>query len=628
MRINSITARDVLPVRRFEVSNLSDVVVLAGPNGVGKTRLIAAMLAAFQNPRQQTVKFVIEATSSSEKEKWQATSLDTSNLADAAKLSITLQQNRKRSRFESSVINFESDRSIQQIAPYNFSWDYQDPFEESVGWQMGYGGLRGRLQDTIHSMFRKVRSRRELIARTAERMMKEAATSGVIELNTADFPDPLEPFKLAFRQLLAPKELADPDLQRQSLEYIYDGNTFPIATLSSGEREVVNIVFDFLLRGPRDCIVFFDEPELHLHPELSYKLLQALKTVGANNQFLFSTHSPDIITASLDNSVVFIGPPRSAEDNQAIVVEADDNTHQALKLLGQSIGIISLGKKIVLIEGTDSSLDKQTYGSILRDRFPNLVLVPGGGKGILSSFETLGRNVLDRTLWGVEFFILCDRDAVPISQSEVELKKRSGSKVALLGRYHLENYFFEETVIAEVFKSMEPKDSPLLDPAAIRARLMEIARSHASYAVALAASFELRELVGNIDVMPKDCGGKGLAELCELIGAKAVRESARTADILKQDRIEATVTEYYKRLQDSFANDTDYWKQAIPGKAVLNIFAARARFPVGRLKTAYIRAAETAPTNPFDEVIQIFARFAATPATSQAPQNIEHSNQA
>lgn len=36
--------------------------------------------------------------------------------------------------------------------------------------------------------------------------------------------------------------------------------------------------------------------------------------------------------------------------------------NRALRLLGQSIGIVALGKRIVLIEGADSSLDKQTYG--------------------------------------------------------------------------------------------------------------------------------------------------------------------------------------------------------------------------------------------------------------------------
>jgi predicted ATPase len=79
----------------------------------------------------------------------------------------------------------------------------------------------------------------------------------------------LRPFKRAFSQLLAPKELLDPDVKQQQLRYSVDGQEFDLDSLSSGEREVVNIVFDFLLRNPEDCIVFFDEPELHLHPELS-----------------------------------------------------------------------------------------------------------------------------------------------------------------------------------------------------------------------------------------------------------------------------------------------------------------------------------------------------------------------
>ena len=190
-----------------------------------------------------------------------------------------------------------------------------------------------------------------------------------------NFADPLKAFKEAFFQLLAPKELLDADPKEQVLKYRYMDKVFNLDTLSSGEREVVNIVFDFLLRNPSDCIVFFDEPELHLHPELSYKLLQTLKNVGPRNQFVFCTHSPDIITASLDHSVVFVAPPKEPPQNQAVVVREEDETNQALNLLGQSIGIVALGKRLVLIEGTQTSLDKQTYGSILRNRHPNLVLV-------------------------------------------------------------------------------------------------------------------------------------------------------------------------------------------------------------------------------------------------------------
>ncbi|MGB9075123.1 MAG: ATP-binding protein [Terriglobales bacterium] len=413
MRLASITARNVLPVKYFSVDNLSDVIVIAGPNGVGKTRLVNALVSCFQAPvNNSQIRLRIEATCDTERTEWGKSQLDTGDAADAQNLVRTLQKARRRSNWESSVVNFESDRSIQQITPFAFNWDFQDPYLESVNWNLSFGGLRGRFQDTLHSIFRKVRSRREEIAKRAEHLFSKSEHKTPIQLDPKEFPDPLDPFKHAFRQLLAPKELLDADPKQQQLQYSLDGQVFPVSSLSSGEREVVNIVFDFLLRSPSNCIVIFDEPELHLHPELSYKLLQTLKSVG-NNQLVLCTHSPDIITASLDNSVVFVAPPKGDGDNQAVVVREEDETHQALKLLGQSIGIVALGKKIVLVEGTNSSLDKQVYGSILKDRFPNLVLVPGGGKGLLTSFGHLHRQVLDRTIWGVEFYMLCDRDAVP-----------------------------------------------------------------------------------------------------------------------------------------------------------------------------------------------------------------------
>jgi energy-coupling factor transporter ATP-binding protein EcfA2 len=612
MKIRGINAANVQPIHHFEVDDLSDVIVLAGPNGVGKTRLVGAMLSAFQSPvANATVKFKIEATSKIEAESWGKPLLDTSNQQDAQKLAATLQKAKKRSNWQSTVINFESDRSIQQIAPFAFSWDYQDPFEEPITWNFGWGGLRNRFQDTLHSIFRKVRSRRELIARRAEELFAANRSAEPILLSPMDFPDPMDQFKHAFSQLLAPKVLLDAEPKVQQLEYGLNGQRFPISSLSSGEREVVNIVFDFILRSPSDSIVVFDEPELHLHPELSYKLLQTLKSAGTNNQFVLCTHSPDIITASLDSSVVFISPPKNNSDNQAIRVTEDDSTHRALKLLGQSIGIISLGKKIVLIEGTNSSLDKQVYGSILRDRFPNLVLVPGGGKGILKSFDTVQREVLEKTIWGVEFFMLCDRDAVPLFKSSEEMKKLTGERVEVLRRYHLENYFLDENVLAGVFSHMEPEGSPLRSPASIRATLLEIARTHASYAVALTVALHLREMVGNIDVMPKECNGKSPEELVAMFISRSGLESARVSGELDPGQIEKMIRERFQGLVDSLERDTDDWKFLIPGKPVFNTFAGKSKMDAPRLKTLFIREAYAQNSGTFDDIFSIFQKFAS-----------------
>jgi predicted ATPase len=37
-----IKVKDYLPIRNFQISSLDNVVLLAGPNGIGKTRLIQA----------------------------------------------------------------------------------------------------------------------------------------------------------------------------------------------------------------------------------------------------------------------------------------------------------------------------------------------------------------------------------------------------------------------------------------------------------------------------------------------------------------------------------------------------------------------------------------------------------
>lgn len=622
MRLRAIHAANVNPVKLFFVEDLSDIVVLAGSNGIGKTRLVEATLGSFQNPNsfrgtgsQANLKLVIEATSPTEKQEWGKDLLDTADSNDAQKLVQTLQKGRRRSNWQSSVLNFESDRSILQIQPYQFTWDYQNPFEENIGWNFSFSGLRGRFQDTVHSIFRMVRSRRESIAVRVEELMRnrqdiqhEQATD-VFGRIDRDFPDPIDVFKRAFSQLLAPKVLIDPDPKSQQLFYSFEGQSFPITSLSSGEREVVNIIFDFLLRSPSDCIVFFDEPELHLHPELSYKLIQTLKGIGQRNQFILCTHSPDIITASLDNSVVFIAPFKAEGINQAIPVREDDETNEALKRLGQSIGIVALGKKLVLVEGAVSSLDKQTYGAILRDRFPSLVLVPSGGRGVITSFELLHKQVLDKTIWGVDFFMLCDRDAVPPSRDSTQIVS---ARLKVLNRYHIENYFLDEEVLAMVFESMELNGSWLRSPQEIRKVLKEIARVQIAYAAALTTSSYFREQVGNLNIMAKDCHAMSIDDLVKQLVTRGVEEQSRIASSLQPEAVEGYARAIARRLQDSLDQDTDEWKALIPGKPLLNMFASRAKLDSARLKTAYIREAEKKPVNPFQEVIDVFSSFAST----------------
>ncbi len=91
MKLKLIEARHIPPINQFYVDNLSNVVVLAGHNGVGKTRLTQGFLQALRHPSNYpNIRFVIEATTKQESTQWGKSTLDTALAEDHQKLLQTL----------------------------------------------------------------------------------------------------------------------------------------------------------------------------------------------------------------------------------------------------------------------------------------------------------------------------------------------------------------------------------------------------------------------------------------------------------------------------------------------------------------------------------------------------------
>ncbi len=97
MKLVSYKIHGFPPLSQFEVTELSDIVVLAGPNGVGKTNLLTSLLGAFQNPgAMPSPVAVVLATNRKEEETWGQKTLSTAVPAEADKLRAFLQRNQKR----------------------------------------------------------------------------------------------------------------------------------------------------------------------------------------------------------------------------------------------------------------------------------------------------------------------------------------------------------------------------------------------------------------------------------------------------------------------------------------------------------------------------------------------------
>src|SRR5882672_9667638 len=98
MKLIALTISDQPPIKSFSVSDLADIVVIAGPNGVGKTNILNLILGTFRNPGSDSrVMIAVEATTDSEKQAWGGRDrLDTSVPEEAGLLRQFLQRSHKR----------------------------------------------------------------------------------------------------------------------------------------------------------------------------------------------------------------------------------------------------------------------------------------------------------------------------------------------------------------------------------------------------------------------------------------------------------------------------------------------------------------------------------------------------
>ncbi|MCB9541711.1 MAG: AAA family ATPase [bacterium] len=71
-----------------------------------------------------------------------------------------------------------------------------------------------------------------------------------------------------------------------------NGLTYDLMELSSGEQAVFPILSECVRLGMHRSVVLIDELELHLHPPQQQALLNALRHLAPESQFIITTHSP------------------------------------------------------------------------------------------------------------------------------------------------------------------------------------------------------------------------------------------------------------------------------------------------------------------------------------------------
>ena len=170
----------------------------------------------------------------------------------------------------------------------------------------------------------------------------------------------------------------DPASPREFRYTDAEGHELNFSSLSSGEQEVIKMLFDVARKEIRHSVIVVDEPELHLHPTFAFKLIETLKSIGDHtNQLILFTHSSDLISTYYSTGDVYFIDFNADGTNQAHRLSDLSNEHRDVAaLVGQNLGLFAVGKKLVFVEGEDSSIDRLTYQKVAQLVDPDVKVIP------------------------------------------------------------------------------------------------------------------------------------------------------------------------------------------------------------------------------------------------------------
>jgi len=88
----------------------------------------------------------------------------------------------------------------------------------------------------------------------------------------------------------------------RGLRVMVNDEKIPLESLSSGEKQLMQILLEVMAGGVNAVII--DEPELSMHVDWQNRLVASMRTVNPESQLVLATHSPEVM-ANLDEKYIF-----------------------------------------------------------------------------------------------------------------------------------------------------------------------------------------------------------------------------------------------------------------------------------------------------------------------------------
>lgn len=259
---------------------------------------------------------------------------------------------------------------------------------------------------------------------------------------------------------------------------------FDFNVLSSGEKEVVDILLDFFLKKDEfnDSIYIIDEPELHINTNVQRKLLEEIvKIIPDSCQLWVATHSIGFLNAlkqdypddssiiwfneSFVTSPVTLKPMTKSRSNWKKVFETalEDLTG----LISPKTIVYCEGRKESSSVGAEQGFDANVYNIIFEKKYPDILFISSGGHTEPDKYSEIALKILNKAFDGVTMLLLKDKD-INGSGDETSDEQRlhwiaeEPTSRRMLERKEIENYLFDFEILLKLKPDLDILDYNLI----------------------------------------------------------------------------------------------------------------------------------------------------------------------
>jgi len=250
---------------------------------------------------------------------------------------------------------------------------------------------------------------------------------------------------------------------------------FDFNVLSSGEKEVVDILLDIFLKKEifNDSIYIIDEPELHINTAIQRKLLKAVVEMIPNScQLWIATHSIGFLNALKqdysDNSDIiwFEGNFGTEEIILVPIRKTRENWKKIFQTALEDLTGLLSPERIVYCEGRkepgknrrEQGLDAEIYNTVFGEEYPDTLFISSGGNTEPEQYGEIAIAILGKAFQDVELLILRDMD-INSNGSKTTKKQRTewllrSPNRRMLDRKEIENYILDYEIVHKAYQDL------------------------------------------------------------------------------------------------------------------------------------------------------------------------------